>query len=226
MGQGARVRRRDWLALSAAALTTGCERRPEAPVVAANWIGASHERGHRLRELRGGALPAAGTQRRTGVLVIGGGIAALAAARALRQAGIEDFALLELEDAPGGNSRGHAMAGLACPLGAHYLPLPGTAAHEVSEWLHEIGLLRSDAQGRGVADERYLCHSPQERLFYDGAWHDGLLPPAEAGSGTLAQYRAFDAKVDAMGRALGFTIPTAQTPWTAGHAALDAISFA
>jgi hypothetical protein len=36
------------------------------------------------------------------------------------------------------------MAGMACPLGAHYLPLPGAPAHEVVEWLHEMGLLRSE----------------------------------------------------------------------------------
>lgn len=219
------MRRRDWLAMSTAALAAGCNRRPEAIGFSAQWIGASQERGHRLRELRSGALPTPTVQRRTGVLIVGAGIAGLAAARALRQAGVDDFALLELEDSAGGNSRGHAMAGIGCPLGAHYLPVPGPAAHEVSAWLHEIGLLRSDAQGRSLPDERALCHSPQERLFFEGAWHDGLLPPAEDSAQTLRQYRAFGARVDALERELGFAIPTAQARWTPAHDALDALSF-
>ena len=36
-------------------------------------------------------------------------IAGLSAARTVQAAGITDFAVLELEDAAGGNSRGHSM---------------------------------------------------------------------------------------------------------------------
>ncbi len=101
--------------------------------------------------------------------------------------------------------------------------LPGPQAHEVSEWLHEIGLLRTEL-GRTVADERHLCFSPQERLFIDGAWVDGLLPPAAPGSATLAQYRRF-AQAVTQAQALGFALPSFRAPWTPAHAALDAIGF-
>jgi monoamine oxidase len=229
MGQGARVGRRGVLAAGAAAVLTskmsGCSRdgsRTDA-IASATWVGASADRGHRLRGERGAALPTPAVQRRTDVLLIGAGIAGLAAARALRQGGIEDIALLELEDAPGGNSRGHALAGLRCPLGAHYLPVPTEPAREVAEWLHEIGLLQHRA-GRSVPDERHLCHSLQERLFIDGAWHDGLLPPAERASATQRQYQAFAREVAAAQR-LGFALPTRRAPWTSGHAALDAQTF-
>jgi monoamine oxidase len=196
----------------------GCTKTP--PVLEGGWVGAAIERGHRLR---GTALPAAAVQRRAAVLVVGAGIAGLAAARALAATGVDDVQLLELEDRPGGNSRGHVMAGQPCPLGAHYLPLPGPQAHEVSDWLHEIGLLRQQL-GRTVADENHLCHSPQERLFIEGAWAEGLLPPADAGSATAAQYRAFaDAVADVT--KIGFAIPTARAPWTAAHATLDAQTF-
>jgi hypothetical protein len=116
------------------------------------------------------------------------------------------------------------LAGAPCPLGAHYLPLPGAQAHEVADWLHEIGLLRLE-NGRSVADERHLCHSPQERLFFDGTWHEGLLPPADAGSSTWTQYRRFGERVDAVQRELGFAIPSSRVPWRAGHGALDAMTF-
>jgi monoamine oxidase len=204
--------------LLAAAALAGCA---EAPAFDGGWVGAAHERGHRLRS---GVLPMAAVQRRAGVLIVGAGIAGLAAARAFAQAGVDDVQLLELEDQPGGNSRGHVLAGQACPLGAHYLPLPGPATHEVSDWLHELGLLRHEL-GRTVAEERHLCHSPQERLFIEGAWAEGLLPPAEPGSPTLAQYRRFGDRVAAVQR-IGFAVPTLRAPWTAAHAALDAIPFA
>jgi monoamine oxidase len=186
------------------------------------WVGASHERGHRLREPAGAPTPA--VQRRAHVLVVGAGIAGLSAARTLMAAGIDDVHVLDLEDGPGGNSRGHTMAGMACPLGAHYLPTPGPHAHEVAGWLAELGLLRTEA-GRTVYDERHLCHSPQERLFIDGGWVDGLLPPAAEGSATSNQYRRFAAAVDAMRHALPFAMPTLRAAWTAGHAALDAQPF-
>jgi monoamine oxidase len=229
MGQGRTVKpgptRRQVLAAGGLALAACAP--PQDAAVPARWLGARHERGHRLREAQ--RLPPPAVQRRAGVLVVGAGIAGLAAARAFARAGHGDVQLLELEDAPGGNSRGHRLAGMGCPLGAHYLPLPAPESHEVAEWLHEIGLLRSEL-GRSVADERHLCHSPQERLFIDGAWVEGLLPPASPASSAGRQVRRFAAEVakwqrtPAGGRA--FALPAHRAPWTAEIAALNAITFA
>ena len=219
--------RRALLGAGAVALA-GCKPLRDVPPPPAQWLGAGHARGHRLRDAGGvaaksGNLPAPAVQRRAQVVIAGAGIAGLAAARAFARAGVADVHLLELEDQPGGNSRGHVLAGMACPLGAHYLPLPGPQTREVAEWLHEIGLLRLEF-GRTVAEERHLCHSPQERLFIDGAWAEGLLPPAEPGSATLAQYRRFAAAVERV-QAIGFALPSVRAPWTAAHAALDAMTF-
>jgi monoamine oxidase len=200
-------------------LAAGCSK--DAPALQGGWVGTHPERGHRLR----GELPRAdGPLRRTGVLVVGAGIAGLACARALARRGIDDIALLDLEDVPGGNSRGHRLGGSPCPLGAHYLPLPGAEAREVAELLHDLGLARQQL-GRTVWDERHLCHSPQERLFIDGEWHEGLLPPA-GDAATLAQYRRFAALVDAVRRQAGFAMPTRRARWTAAHADLDGQTFA
>ncbi|MFO1268440.1 MAG: NAD(P)-binding protein [Rubrivivax sp.] len=77
------------------------------------WVGgAAHARGHRLRDaawrdaLVGSAWPA--PAERAAVLVLGGGVAGLAAARAFNRHGIDDVHVLELEDSAGGNARGHA----------------------------------------------------------------------------------------------------------------------
>ncbi len=194
------------------------------------WVGTQHERGHRLREAKSGRLPEPALQGRAGVLIVGAGIAGLAAARALRQAGIDDLQVFDLEDSAGGNSRGHSMGGMACPLGAHYLPLPGERDEEVIALLEELGL-RSTQAGQPVYDERHLCHSPQERLFIAGQWHEGLLPPVEAlplaqRADTLAQYRRFSAAVAQAGQGGAFSLPTARSPWSAPLAALDAQTFA
>lgn len=163
--------------------------------------------------------------RRAQVLVVGGGVSGLACARQLAQAGV-DVALLELEDEAGGNARGHRIDGQPCPLGAHYLPLPGAEAREVQQLLHELGLARQQL-GRTVYDERHLCHAPQERLFFEGAWHEGLLPPADASTPQrLQHYRRFAAAVSRAQKELGFAMPTRRVRWSAGHAALDAQTFA
>ncbi len=197
------------------------------------FTGIHIERGHALRErLRVGTLPAPDVIRRTQVVIAGGGVAGLAAARALRLAGVEDFQLLELEDTPGGNSRAGSVRGVACPLGAHYLPVPGEHASEVQDLLEELGL-RQRVAGRwqyGGDDGRHLCHSPQERLYFQGHWQEGLLPVQGVGEATLAQYRRFAARVAALSRAAPFTMPVLKSwlpdrPEAPVHQALDAIDF-
>jgi predicted NAD/FAD-dependent oxidoreductase len=225
MGQGAlRLTRRAVLAAAAAPFVAGCRPRREPT---GRWIGAQHERGHRLRD----ASPSApSVQRRAGVLVVGGGVAGLACARTLVRRGVDDVHLLELEDEAGGNSRGHRMAGMACPLGAHYLPVPAPHAEEIIALLDDLGL-RHTVHGKPVYDERHLCHSPQERLFIGGHWRDGLLPPVDAlpraeQDTTLAQYRRFAERVAAWGDGDAFTIPTARSSWRDDVAALDTLTFA
>jgi monoamine oxidase len=217
--------RRRLLAAATAWPLAGCGQRNTPAPWSGGWVGASQDRGHRLRQAMAPAVAASSARlvrRHAAVLVVGGGVAGLAAARGFLRAGVDDVQVLELEDEAGGNSRGHRMGGIDCPLGAHYLPVPSAPADEVVQWLHELGLLRQEL-GRTVAEERHLCHSPQERLFFDGAWHEGLLPPADPASRTMQQYRQFAALV---GRAPRFTIPAHRSAWTAAHAELDGQTFA
>jgi monoamine oxidase len=242
MGQAA-LKRRDLLVRATAAallpMLSACGRdaRPVADRLAerlaglpGGWTGANWERGHRLR----GALPdwstATAPPRRAQVLVLGAGIAGLACARRLRLRGV-DVALLDVEDVPGGNSRGHRIGagtalgeGLRCPLGAHYLPPPGPEAVEVRALLEDLGLAREE-HGRWVYEERWLCHSPQERLWWRDQWVDGLLPPAESPE-VQAQYRRFGELVEQARREVGFAMPSTHHAWTAAHRSLDARTFA
>ena len=217
---GALIRRRELLAAGATSLALGgCGNARE---IEGGFIGASDARGHLLRSDAPIGKPR--TIRRVHTLIAGGGIAGLAAARALRLVGVDDFALLELEDAAGGNSRGGAVSGIACPFGAHYLPVPGDDASEVQDLLEEFGLRRRVA-GRWQYDELALCHSPQERLFFNGEWQEGLLPMAGVGPATIAQYQRFARTVDALQKAAKFTIPVSKVPMALVQRSLDAISF-
>jgi monoamine oxidase len=226
VGPGPPLSRRALLAAAAASAVAGCTPRERLAPPAA-WVGVNPDRGHRLRAAA--ALPAPAARRQAAVVIVGGGIAGLAAARGFLRQGVDDVALLELDDAPGGNSRGHTLAGIPCPMGAHYLPVPPEGElPELAEWLHQIGLLRVQA-GRSVPDERHLCHSPQERLFIDGAWAEGLLPPADPSSATAAQYRRFAALVRTLGGAAAehrFRLPAHRARPTAEVLALDAVTFA
>ncbi|MDP3520762.1 MAG: FAD-dependent oxidoreductase [Hydrogenophaga sp.] len=213
------MRRRDVLGAAGALALAGCGDPPE---IAGGFVGTHPERGHALRDA---TARAPDTTRRTRVLIAGGGVAGLAAARALRLRAVDDFALLELEDAAGGNARAGLMDGLACPLGAHYLPLPGNDAHEVQDLLEELGL-RQRVAGRWIYDERHLCHSPQDRLFFNGHWQEGLLPLEGVGPDTLAQYRRFGARVRELMAQARFAMPTLRAPITPLTQTLSAQTFA
>ncbi|MFT3812823.1 MAG: FAD-dependent oxidoreductase [Acidovorax sp.] len=219
------MQRRDFLTLPTLALA-GCGQPPHD--LDGGFTGIDMARGHALRD-RQGAIAAPAATHRARVVIAGGGVAGLAAVRALRLAGVEDFALLELEDQPGGNSRAGRVGGLPCPLGAHYLPVPGDGAPEVQDLLEELGL-RQRVAGRWQYDELHLCHSPQERLYSNGQWHEGLLPVDGVAPSTLGQYRRFARRVDALARQAPFHMPTLRgwtpkQPLAPVHQALDAIIF-
>ncbi|MDB5743792.1 MAG: hypothetical protein JWR68_2107 [Polaromonas sp.] len=215
------MKRRNFLAAASALPLIGCS--PAPGDIAGGFVGASHERGHLLRgEKRG--IPQPSSTQRTRMVILGGGVAGLAAARALRLRGIDDFALLELEDSAGGNSRGGQVGGIACPLGAHYLPVPGDDAAAVQDLLEELGV-RQRVAGRWAYDERHLCHSPQERLFIDGQWQEGLLPLQDMDTATLADYRRFAGLVQQASSQARFTIPASKSPLAQSQLALDAITF-
>ena len=205
------MKRRSFLAGAALPLL-GCQ---AAQDIAGGFTGIAHERGHLLRPSTGSGQaarwPAPSVVHQTRVVIAGGGVAGLAAARALRLKDMDDFALLELEDEAGGNSRGGAVNGIACPLGAHYLPVPGDNAPELQDLLEELGL-RQRVAGRWQYDERHLCHSPQERLFFKGEWQDGLLPLRGVGRDTLAQYQKFALLVEQARQTGGWTIPVSKKP--------------
>ncbi len=188
------MNRRDFLG-AAAVLGTGlggCGTPAVPPLPPGRLLGASPELGHLLREGHSPAFPAPTETRKVAVAIVGAGIGGLAAGWKLAKSGFSDFLLLDMESEPGGNSRSGANAVSACPLGAHYLPLPSRESTAVRELLSELGVLQGDPSAEKPRfDETYLCAAPQERLYRNGLWQEGLLPLAGVAASERKQYEAF-----------------------------------
>ncbi|WP_265947298.1 FAD-dependent oxidoreductase [Dechloromonas sp. A34] len=187
-------------------------------------------RGHRLRD---GGFPAPSEVRKTGVLVVGGGISGLSAAWQLAKAGVDDFLVLEMESEAGGNSRAGHSELVAYPWGAHYLPLPTPEANWVRELLGELGVLQGDpGADRPVYEERCLCATPQERVYRNGLWEEGMLPQRGIDAAERDQQRRFHERMNDLKRATGrdgrrvFAIPMELSSRDPEWLALDRISFA
>jgi len=192
-------------------------------------LGMSHTLGHRLRD---GGFPSPSETRKTGVLIVGGGISGLSAAWRLAKSGVDDFLVMEMESEAGGNSRGGQSPLVAYPWGAHYLPLPTREAIYVRDLLAELGVLQGDpAAAKPAYDERYLCATPQERVFRHGLWEEGLLPHRGLDAAERAQQKRFHDRMEALKQARGrdgrrlFAIPMALSTTDPEWRALDQVSF-
>jgi monoamine oxidase len=166
--------RRAFLGAGAALLAAACTK-GAPPLPPGRLLSTSHALGHRLRD---GTLPkGAAEQRRSRVVIVGAGISGLSAAWRLRKKGFDDFELLELEGVPGGNSRWDQNAVTRYPWGAHYIPLPTREAWATRAMLADLGVLLGDPAAEVPRyEERALCQAPQERLYRNGTWEEGLVP--------------------------------------------------
>ena len=190
--------------------------------------GANDALGHRLRQLD---FPPPSETRRVAVAIVGGGIGGLSASWKLARSGCDDFLLFELESEAGGNSRAGRNEISAHPLGAHYLPLPPREARATRQLLAELGVLQGDPDAaHPTYDEKYLCHAPQERLYRDGYWQEGLWPTLGVPAAERAQYARFQDHVaelrqrrDPAGRR-AFALPLALSSRDPQLLALDRIS--
>ncbi len=200
----------------------------EGAAVPGELVGASSAIGHRLR---GGAFAAPGAILRTDVVIVGGGIAGLGTGYRLAKAGYDDFLLLDLEAAPGGNAASGRNEVCAFPWGAHYVPLLTQEAKAVRALFEDFGIITGyGPTGAPVYDEYALCADPTERLYRYGRWQDGLVPAigltvqeeAET-SRFFATMRDFRRRVGSDGRR-AFAIPLDLSSQDADLMALDAIA--
>jgi hypothetical protein len=149
-------------------------RKSKTRMISGSIVGANSALGHAMRD---GKFPAVSETREAGIVIAGGGIGGLAAARQLQRRGCEDFVLLELESRAGGNAISGKNEISAFPWGAHYVPIAGSDMPEVAQLFNELGIIRGhDANGLPIYHEEYLCADPMERLFIRGRWQEGFVP--------------------------------------------------
>jgi phytoene dehydrogenase-like protein len=186
--------------------------------------------GHRWRD---GHRPAPNSYEDVDVVVVGGGISGLVAARELvRRPGLK-VRLLELASDVGGNASGGLMGGTGHPWGAHYVPVPGAEAMDLVGLFRELGVVTGvDSTGRPEYREEYLCHDPEERLFLHGRWQEGLVPQLGVSKAERDEIAAFLGRMEGFRRARGsdgrraFAIPVDASSADAGLRALDRETFA
>lgn len=196
------VTRREFLAaLGIAPALIGLARKTTRPV-AGGFVDDDSGLGHQLRD--GFAFRGAREQRTTSVAIVGGGMSGLSAGWRLDKLGIRDWLLLELGREAGGNSRGGQNTVSRYPWGAHYVPVPGRNAVHVRELFRELGLI----DDYGNWDERTLCHSPQERLWQHGRWHEGLEPVDGLPRAEREQFTRFGTLISEWRATQAFQVPT------------------
>jgi phytoene dehydrogenase-like protein len=209
-------------------LATGCGRPPAA--VERMFVGQDPARGHLLRD---GSVTAAPVSERIAcdVVIVGGGVAGIAAAWRLARAGATDVHVVELEGDVGGTARAGSMPRSRYPLGAHYLPTPHAELAGLRTLLRELGIaIGTTDDGEPEHDPRMILRAPVERHRHRGKWEEGLYPGAGQTDDEEAQaerwqehLRTLDRRRGADGRRL-FALPVDRSSTELRH--LDRISIA
>jgi protoporphyrinogen oxidase len=188
--------------------------------------------GHRLRE-RPATWSTPTEWQHIPVIIVGSGIAGLAAGWQLQRSGVTEFAIFELEDQYGGTSRSSTEGQFKFPWAAHYITTPLPENQQLIELLLEMGVAEGLAgDGAPIIAEQHLCREPEERLFQDGQWIDGIYPSLGATPDDLQQLEQFQQsmrmwsqKRDPRGRKY-FAIPIASCSDDPDAIALDQLSMA
>jgi phytoene dehydrogenase-like protein len=225
--------RREFVALllgAPLAAALGCGGRARIPPGAV--VGTGMARGHAaVRDPA--AAPAVSVWREHAVVIVGAGVAGLAAAWELARRGIRDVVVLELDDVAGGTARGGMTAVTRYPWGAHYIVAPQRDQSELIALLGELGAIEGTApDGTPIVDEAMRCREPEERVFYRGRWYEGLYLDAGATGEDRRQLAVFRREIDRWsawrdaGGRRAFAIPSSRSTADPEVTALDRMSFA
>jgi hypothetical protein len=183
--------------------------------------------------LRDGKLPPPVETAETGVVIVGGGIAGLAAARRLYRRGYQDFIVLDLEARAGGTALSGRNSISQFPWGAAYVPIAGSDSKFVTELFDDLGIITGrNADGLPVYREEYLCADPMERLFIHGRWQEGFVPQLGIAAADQRLIESFFAEMHRLKALRGsdgrraFTIPIDESSRDETFTRLDKLTMA
>jgi len=205
--------RRSFLLAGAASMLTGaCSKVNLLEVTPQISYPGMHE-GHLLRDHS--TLPPPSGEIVTDVVILGSGVAGLSAAWKLSKAGHSNFLVINGPEY-GGNATGGQFGDLHYPRGAHYLPLPSMESTHIREMLFDFGIIEANPMAeRPTFDETVILHAPDERLFFNGEWQEGIVPSQGLSPDDATQQQRFFSYVDSLKSARGadgrklFAIPLA-----------------
>lgn len=213
------------LALAAIPFIQSCTKSIEKLIF--KITGTNHILGHRLRT---SDFPKPSEIIQENIVIVGGGISGLSAARYLSKNGISDFKLIELEDEVGGNSLASENTYSKYPLGAHYLPMPNLENKELISFLNEENIITHFENENPVFNEAYLCFDPHERLFIKNYWQEGIIPKYSLSESDLLAFEKFDQLISELKTAKGnddlfaFDIPMSKVSQDGNFTKLDKIT--
>ena len=182
------------LFLGAPLAVAACKRKATAAPVPGVLVDALEKQGHRLRDEACTHVPEAHGEV-VDVLIVGGGIAGLAARARLAASGLR-VVLLDADAVTGGTSKSGENQGGKHPWGAHYITAPLPEARPIVRLLEELGVVTGRLpDGEPVLAEEAVVRAPEERLFHLGRWEDGLYPRAGASAEDLEEFGRFRTEV-------------------------------
>jgi hypothetical protein len=174
-------------------------------------IGANFKRGHRLLL---NDFPKPSREYKRNVSIVGSGISGLSSAYHLKQRGVGDIEIFELEDHFGGKSS--SFNGVA-PWGAHYLPLANPQNKSLLSFLSKAEVvLKQDEKGVHY-NPYFLCADPMEKLFIYGRVQDGIVPKNNLSAEDSSNFEKFFEVIEKLRIAKGrdgkfaFDIPMAKS---------------
>ncbi len=165
--------------------------------------------------------------------IVGAGVSGLSAAYHLEKNNFKDFILFDLAPKHGGNAISDSNAISAYPWAAHYLPIVNNSNTELIDFLHHHQVISGfDEYELPIYNEYHLCFDPEERLFINGHWQDGLIPNFGVPEKEKKEISRFFALVNEYRQKTGsdgkpvFEIPISLASTDEQYRALDKITFA
>jgi hypothetical protein len=167
------------------------------------------------------------------VIIVGGGVSGLSAAYYLEKNKVNDFILFDLAPKHGGNAISDTNAISSYPWAAHYLPIVNNSNTELIDFLHQHQIITGfDSNQLPIYNEYHLCFDPEERLFINGHWQDGLIPNFGVSDEEKKEISRFFTLVNEYRHKIGsdgkpvFEIPVSQASIDEEFRSLDKLSFA